>query len=263
MFLVNRKRDYRGSIEYFEKAIEIDPTQASMYTNIANSYAKLGELGKADEYYAKARDYNVEAAEWYFNKAVILRDTNAEDPNHEIEEGYLRHSLRLNPLFFPAGLNLVRIMQERKDWTTAHDHLSQLISQGVQRDYFNAVIQRGETRLNMGLPAVAVEDFQWAFNLFPTDLFVIERIAKCHLMSGELSKGAQFATWGLNVSTKINSHEYDDIFHRYIFEYEQFKYGYMMAVPINPDVAPEKTPNCKEATSTGTAEKQSTNNDND
>lgn len=222
-FLIDRKKDYLGSITYFEKAIELDPTQAAMYTNIANSYAKLGNMNKADEYYSKARDYNVEAAEWYYNKSVTLRNTNAVDPNHEIEEGYLRHSLRLNPLFFPSALNLTRIMQERKEWMAAHEHLTGLIAHSVQRDYVNAIIQRGETRLSIGLPAVALADFQWAFNLFPTDLLVIERIARCHLLSGDLSNGAQFATWGLQIANTINQHEFDDIFHRYVFEFEQIR----------------------------------------
>ena len=211
-FMVHRKEDYKESIRYFEKALELDPTNASLYSNIANSYGKLGDFTKADEYYTKARDYNVEAAEWYFNKAVTIRNDGSPDPNHDIEEGYLKHSLRLNPMFFPSALNLVRIYQERGDLETAHKHLTDLINQGVNHEYFKAVIQRGVTMLSMDYPGIALADFQWAYNLYPYDLFVIANICTCHMNCGNVGLAAQYASRGLMIATDTDNHQFDKIF---------------------------------------------------
>jgi adenylate cyclase len=117
-FYVNNKSDsnLKLAIEYFEKAIEVDPTFALAYTGLAHAYGLLPAFGtvSASEANRKAKEYAM--------KALALDDTLAE--THALagdvkiiendwegaEKDYL-HAIKLNPGYAPTynkyGYNLM------------------------------------------------------------------------------------------------------------------------------------------------------------
>lgn len=56
--------NYKGAVEVFLRTITIDPNDGRLYTNVASSYALMGEVERAKEFYRKALtlDPNLELA---------------------------------------------------------------------------------------------------------------------------------------------------------------------------------------------------------
>lgn len=63
---------HNEAIEQFQKALQLDPQQASIIGHIAESYRKLGKLNEALEFYNKAIAINPKEAVLYTNLGVVL-----------------------------------------------------------------------------------------------------------------------------------------------------------------------------------------------
>ena len=63
---LNRK-DYQGAIEYFRRAIDLDPQYASPWSNMGHAYNKLGDYNKAIECCCKAIDLDPKFASPWSN----------------------------------------------------------------------------------------------------------------------------------------------------------------------------------------------------
>lgn len=207
--LAKRKQDFPGSIEMFEKALELDPKQTTMYGNIASSYGAMGNMDKAQEYLKKSRDYNVDSAEYYYNKAVQVKNSGQPDPTLDIEEGYLNRSLAINPLFAPSLLRLTQLLGQRKQYNEAVNVISGAISKSFHPDFINFIIVRADINFQKNLPVVALADYLWAYSLGPFNIAVIARIASCYFAIGQLSNAAQYATIALEQADIQDIHEFD------------------------------------------------------
>lgn len=163
--LAKRKQDFPGSIEMFEKALELDPKQTIMYGNIASSYGAMGNVEKAQEYLKKSRDYNVESAEYYYNKAIEIQKSGQLDPELEIEEGFLKMSLAIDPLFAPSLIRLSQLFSQRKQYNEAIEVISGAISKSVHPDFVGFIITRTDINLQKNLPSIALVDYLWAYSL--------------------------------------------------------------------------------------------------
>nr|2AVP_A Chain A, synthetic consensus TPR protein [Methanothrix harundinacea 6Ac] len=49
-----KQGDYDEAIEYYQKALELDPRSAEAWYNLGNAYYKQGDYDEAIEYYQKA-----------------------------------------------------------------------------------------------------------------------------------------------------------------------------------------------------------------
>ena len=207
--LAKHKQDYPASIKMFEKALALDSNQTAMYGNIASSYGAMGDIDKAQEYLRKLRDYNVESADYYYNKAVQIAKSNQPDPTHEIEEGYLNRCLTINPLFGPALVRMAQLFSNRKQYDEAIDILSDAISKSFNQDFVNFITTRADINCRKNLPSVALSDYLWAFSLSQDNLAVITKIASCYFAIAQLSSAAQFAQLALEQAQKQNDHRAD------------------------------------------------------
>ena len=52
-------QDFEGSIQYIEKAIELDPKNVQLYNNLGTSYLTIGKLHKAIETYEKSIERHI------------------------------------------------------------------------------------------------------------------------------------------------------------------------------------------------------------
>lgn len=199
-FYAQRKNDYAKSIEFFQEAVKINSELAVGYSNMANSYAKMGDFQKAKEYYKKAEDYSLEMPDLYYNQALEISQNGIEDADYRIQETYYRKCLQLNPFFYKAAINLAMIYRERKQDDKAHGILSSLIMQGYNPDFINMFIQRGVCALNMNRPAEAVNDFMFAYTLDPSNLQTMVNLAQCHLRLGHILEAQQYVNVGLKMA---------------------------------------------------------------
>ncbi len=215
-FYVHRKKDYAKSIEYFKKAIELNPKLPHIYVNIANSYAKIGDYAEADKYYKLADDYGVESFEWYYNKALAIKDTG-EDPNGEMQERYNRYCLKLNPQFIPAKINLAANLRNQNRNVEAEQVLTELINTAAyNQDFINAIIQRGECSLINGNHPGALNDFNLAYVYCPTNVLTLLRLSQLNMKFTQLEKSLQFARLGIAESQRQNDT-------RFISEFKQLE----------------------------------------
>ena len=207
-FYVHRKKDYQKSIEYFEKAVKIKPTLGVGYSNIANSYAAMGEYEKANEYYQRADDCGVESAEWFYNKALTISRSGEDDPGLKIQESYYRRCLSLEPLFFRAAINLAMVHRERNEDGKAEEILSDLISKSTYRpEFVNSVIQRGICTMKMNRFAEAYNDFAFAYVFAPKNTQVLCNLANCALRLFRLNEADEFASVGMEYAKIENNQD--------------------------------------------------------
>ena len=67
----NRKTDYSLVLEGYNKCLEIDPDFVFAIYNMANVYAKNGEIDKAITAYSQAIRKDKDLAEAYFNRGLL------------------------------------------------------------------------------------------------------------------------------------------------------------------------------------------------
>ncbi|MEA3475609.1 MAG: tetratricopeptide repeat protein [Candidatus Cloacimonadota bacterium] len=92
------KGDYSKAIEYYQKAIEIDPDDASAYYNMGNAYDKMGNYDKAIAFYQKAIEINPDDAYAYNNMGLVYYykgwKTSAADYLYQAGLIYLKQNNR-------------------------------------------------------------------------------------------------------------------------------------------------------------------------
>ena len=103
-----KKGRYDLSINYFNKAIEINPRYAKAYSNRGNAYYKNGQYEKTISDYNKAIEINPRFAEAYNNRAFVnfyKRDYEKawDDVYKALNLGYKVHPGFLNALRQASG----------------------------------------------------------------------------------------------------------------------------------------------------------------
>jgi Tfp pilus assembly protein PilF len=103
---LNDRQDERGAQGQWEKALELDPTNAIIYNNLAGRYSESGPANKAFEFFAKAIELNPREAAFYHNfgdSLYVLRKQAAAFYGITEQEVYGRslllysNALRLDP----------------------------------------------------------------------------------------------------------------------------------------------------------------------
>jgi tetratricopeptide (TPR) repeat protein len=68
-----RKQDQDKALSYYQKALEVNPSDASLHNNLGSLYADMGKVPEAQAEFQKAIDLNpTGAAAYYYNMGVIL-----------------------------------------------------------------------------------------------------------------------------------------------------------------------------------------------
>jgi tetratricopeptide (TPR) repeat protein len=68
-----RKQDWDKALDYFQKALQIAPDDASLHNNLGGLYADMGKVTEAQAEFQKAAELNPSGAStYYFNMGVIM-----------------------------------------------------------------------------------------------------------------------------------------------------------------------------------------------
>jgi tetratricopeptide (TPR) repeat protein len=70
--LYSDQGDNDKAIESYQKAIDINPSDATAFVNMGNAYSAKGDNDKAIEYYQKAIDINPSYADAFVNRALLI-----------------------------------------------------------------------------------------------------------------------------------------------------------------------------------------------
>lgn len=197
--------DYEKSIEYYSKALEVNPQSAPLCMDMGNSLNKLGKFDEAESYFMKALSYNPEMAEIYYNKAVRLKDMEGISEKEQML-AYLNKCIEINPAFIKAYINKAAIYRENKKDKEAIDILNQVISPVYNEDFLMAVEQRGIAyRLTKQFPQ-ALNDFNFVLLFSPDNIQNLSNLAMTHLMMGQFNEAIHYGELGLKQANVQNSH---------------------------------------------------------
>ena len=97
----NRK-DYQGAIEYFRKAIELDPKYANPWNNMGSAYGKLGDYNKQIECCRKAIELDPKFASPWNNMGYVYNELG--DYNKAIE--CCQKAIKLDPKYATPWNNM-------------------------------------------------------------------------------------------------------------------------------------------------------------
>lgn len=202
------KRQFEKAIEYYDKAIKLKPSLAVGYEMIGNAYSNLKDYDRAEEYYSKANDCGLELGQWYYNKALKVKQSG-EDPTGAIAESFFKRCLKLNPYFLPAVINLAMIYRNRGDNNKALEVLSKVVEEQFNEDFKNVMIQRGICLNFANRPFDALSDFIWVEQHKPNNVQNLSNLALTCLKVGKFLEAEQYALKGLEQASIQNIHNCD------------------------------------------------------
>lgn len=113
-----KTRDREKAMEYYNKAIEANPADASLHNNLGSLYADMGKTTEAQQEFQKAAEINPAGASgYYYNMGVVLVNKNKMDEAAVA----LKKSAELDPTnanaFYWMGMALLGKAEIKADGT--------------------------------------------------------------------------------------------------------------------------------------------------
>ncbi len=113
-----KTRDRDKAVEYYNKAMEANPTDASLHNNLGSLYADMGKTSEAQQEFQKAAEINPTGASgFYYNMGVVFVNKNKMDEAATA----LKKSTELDPTnanaFYWLGMALLGKAEIRADGT--------------------------------------------------------------------------------------------------------------------------------------------------
>lgn len=241
-----RIKDYAKSIEYYEKALEKNPSSAPLCMDLGNSHNALQHFDDAKKYYDRALSINPESAEIYYNKAKRLHDTNPNPDEAQRDQmmAYLDKSISQNPLFFRSYINKAAILRSQGKEAEAAEVLNQIVKPMFDREFIMGIEQRGIAyRLSGDLPK-ALNDFNFVLFYEPHNIQNLSNLAMVSLQMNNLGNADYFARIGLQEAEEQNNHSCDGDF--YMVQQtllnirNQMPFGFPIRPVREPDPNPDK-----------------------
>jgi len=124
-------KDFRESIPYLEKAVELNPTHSQLHNNLGTSYLTIGGYDKAYEHYLKSSEADPRNSLTFYNIASILQIQN------KLKEAcvYFKKAYALEEAeHYLVSLALAEFKSEQYDEAIKHYKL--LISQHPEKNNF-------------------------------------------------------------------------------------------------------------------------------
>ena len=149
------------AIEHFQKAVEIDPDCAEAHNNLGILLAAQGQTAQAIKHYQIAIKLNPDRAEVYNNLGNVLatQGRTAEAIEH------FQKALEIEPYYAKAHHNLANVLAAQGRLDEAIAHFQNAVE--LRPDYSEAQNDWGTILLEQGRFAEAMEHFQKAVQLNP------------------------------------------------------------------------------------------------
>ena len=106
--LSDNGEDYEKAVEFYEKAVSIDPEYSNAYFFLANSYDELGEKGQAIKNYKKVIELEPQNFWAYNNLGSIYEEIG----QYNLALGMFKRSLEIWPNHYKALFNIGVVMNK-------------------------------------------------------------------------------------------------------------------------------------------------------
>jgi Tfp pilus assembly protein PilF len=117
------KKDWKKTIEYGEKATDLDPTLNSLYGMMADAAAKSGDKAKSAEFRKRFEDANPDSPEILYNKGIDAYNKR----NSKGAEEYLEKAVAAKPDFALAHYYLALAAMNNKKNAVAREHFQKYL----------------------------------------------------------------------------------------------------------------------------------------
>lgn len=151
-FLSGDKTAERLAIEFFQKAINLEPTNPVLHTELGKMYLNKRELDKAKE---------------EFEKAIDLKKD-----------------------YYDAKVQLALVFERKGDNDKAIETLKEVLSQNP--NYINAIFNLGRIYYNQNEIDLAISQFENVLFLFPNHSNSLLSLAFCYEKKGDKEKAIQY-----------------------------------------------------------------------
>lgn len=202
-------RDFVKSIECLQQALELNPESATLCIDIGNSYNALQQFDEAEKYYKRALTYNPDLAEYYYNKAIQVRDQSRPVDREQIG-AYLDKSIEINPIFLPAHLAKAGLSYDEKKYDKTIAELTPVIGKSFNQEILKAIALRGEAYRMSGQEPKALPDLLFVHVFEPDNIRNIANIAATLLRLSFFNEADYFVKKGLQLAEKTNNHTLDE-----------------------------------------------------
>ena len=156
-----KKDELERAIQNFGKAIELNPSSADAYNNRGNVYSDKGELDRAIQDYNKALELNPNDAVAYNNRGIAY--DNKGDFDQAIQDYNI--SIKLKPDFAEVYHHRGVAYGEKGDFEQAMQDYNKAID--LKPDFADAYFNRGDAYSDKGEFDQAIQDYSKAIDLKP------------------------------------------------------------------------------------------------
>ena len=147
--------DSKGALNYFNKAIEINPKNAQVYNNIALCYLQLNDFDNAKTALNKAlrvdKNFNLtylNLAKYEALKNNALKKPGKQTDTNKQREKYLKEALKVNPNSKYAYLELGNYYLENKDYALANSNFKNAVL--IDGNFYEALMGLGISYVEEG-----------------------------------------------------------------------------------------------------------------
>ncbi len=142
--------DCNNAINYFNKALEINPKSAVAYNNLAICYMKLNNVEEAKKALNKAKKADSNFNLTYINLAKLeaLKGTLYKKNTNKQREKYLKEALKVNPNSKYAYFELGNYYLENKEFNIANKYFKNAIL--IDGNFYEALMALGTSYVEEG-----------------------------------------------------------------------------------------------------------------
>jgi tetratricopeptide (TPR) repeat protein len=172
------KGNYEKAIEYYTKAIELNPEYLAAYINRGTVYHDIKEYKTAIKDYDKAVEINPESAEVYSNRGYsYIRIKEYEKALRDLDR-----AIQLKPNHMPAYNNRGLAYAGLKVNEKAIKNYNKAIE--LNPEYSTAYFNRGQAYAYIKEYDTAINDYNKAIKLKPNDVSAYKDIAELYIITG-------------------------------------------------------------------------------
>nr|QNO55523.1 photosystem I assembly protein Ycf3 [Methanosarcinales archaeon ANME-1 ERB7] len=193
----NQKGNRENAIEYYTRAIELNPEYAKAYNNRGTVYGYIKEYEKAISDYNKAIELNPEYADAYNNRGNVYGYIK----EYEKAISDFNKAIELNPEYAIAYNNRGNVYGYIKEYEKAISDYNKAIE--LNPEYATTYSNRGVAYYDIKEYEKAISDYNKAIELNPEYAIAYEDLSELYITTGNYKSALETITEALSLSMEI------------------------------------------------------------
>lgn len=180
-----KQQNFKQALDFFNKAILLNPSEPTLHNNIANVYIALGNIEKAKQHLNEVLRFDQRRPEAYNNLGRLYFKQNLISDAIPLFE----KALRLNPDYWEAHYNLAHSFIKHNQFNRAAEHYHAVIQ--LVPNHPTAHFNLGLAHLEDQNYAAAEEHLAAAWKLTPDNLEAAKQLGHVFVLLGKTEKAIQ------------------------------------------------------------------------